>query len=307
MSFNGNKIWADYLANIKRSNAADKDKAIKEMNAKRLQRVEKARAARPVILPLQFSLRPSARVQPYTERTGRLNYPTDILGAITDLPEIATNIRDLTSESAWVSVGADPIQQASARDLAGTKEIGAHYYQIPFELQPGNRLTVDVFREVSTTDPDPTVYWWAFLGRRIYSQQADEAKLTPDERDTINRLINFRRVPEVRFLTMPVAFAGGVAATATPEQNEPLLIRGVRTGLANSTIVIRIEGEDAWMPSPAPIWALAAARTNTSERYSFFERPIYLPAHTALRASLVNTLGGAVDANSFITFLAETV
>lgn len=319
MNFNGNREYTNFAYEIRTSK--NPDALIAEKNIKRMNMVEKAKRFQPIILPLKFTLPLAAQVNPIAKQTPKVNYDVIVLGAISDLPDFGLNVRPITSESPLAFTGTDPVQNAFAHDFAGwganasaDTMNGVFYWHHPYELMKGDRFIVEVFKGTATGTI--TRNYFAFVGSRIFGADAEEAQFTDAERTLIKTLIEARRIPKMRLLTMPVAFKGGgvavneTASSRTPEQREPLLIRGARTTLTKSRVTLKFEGQAEWMPEPAPIWALACHENNETEIYNYFEYPIYLPANTSIQADFINTLDDAdatFDPNGRVTFLAETV
>lgn len=319
--FNGNKSYVDFDYSLRSTN--DAQALITQMRKKRLARVEKAMRHRPVVLPLRYALPVPAQVNPITAQTPKLDFDVEIVGAISDLPDVALNMRPVTSEKSFALVGTSPVQYARAHDFAGWSPTsapvgafkGVYYWPVSYSLLDPDRLIVDVIKNTATAAA--TNNYFCLVGHKIYDRTAQEAQLSAADRKRLIDLIASRRKPEPRWLTMPVQFAGGGAAAGdvatgmlTPSQDEPLLIRGVRTSLTRSTISIAREGEAPWMTRPAPVWSIAASQTNSKEQYTYFETPIYLPAKKSLAADFVNTLAdgsGTFDGNGQLTFFAETV
>ncbi|MGI8996417.1 MAG: hypothetical protein ACR2GW_07060 [Pyrinomonadaceae bacterium] len=320
MDFNANKEWSDYLYALRTS--SDPNKIREEKNKQRIQRVEKAKRYQPIILPLKFIVPVAAQVNPLSKQTPKLNYDVQILGAVSDLAEYGLNIRSIRTEDAFAFVGTDPVTYALVHDWAGwganaAADVfkGVMYWPIPFDLVDGDRLIVDLFKQVAS---GAIAYnYFAFVGSRIFGANSDEAKIPAADKTQIETLISARRTPQERLITMPVKFkGGGVAAddTApnmrTPEQREPLLIRGARTTLRYSRVTMKLEGEAEWMPEPAPIWSLANYSDNQKEVYHWFENPFLLPAGQQLVGDFINNLdddAAAFDGNGQITFVASTV
>lgn len=319
MNFNGNREWTAYLKNLKRS--PNPQTIISEMNDKRMKRVERARASRPYIFPLKFALSAAAKINPYSGTTPKLNFDVEIHGAITNLPDYKANLIHSNSERPWVSIGTEPQQPALVSAIAGFQDSGGavsdvfrgvFYYTVPIDLREAQKVTVEIIKD--TVTGAPAVHWFAFVGSRTYGPTADEAQISKADREQITKLIAARRIPEQRFLTMPIRFADPASAVSraegmqTPEQTEPLLIRGVKCAGNNFRLKLGIEGEDDWMPAHAPIWAVAAHGSNEKEKYFFFETPVYLPAGSSFIAEAVNSLDDATaQGNTHLTFFGETV
>ena len=320
MDFNSNREWVDHLYALHSS--SNPDALIKTMNEKRLKRVEKARRHQPIILPLKFIVPIAAQVNPLSKQTPKLNYDVQILGAISDLQDYGLNIRTNRAEEPFAFIGSDPVQYAAVHDFAGwgadtaaSVFKGVMYWHTPFDLQRGDRLVVDLFKQVASGAI--SYDYFAFVGSRTFGAEDDEAKLTASDRTLIETLISARRLPQIRLLTMPVRFKGGGAAAndvasaqKTPEQREPLIIRGARTTLRRSRVSLKIEGEAEWMPEPAPIWALANYIDNQKEVYHWFENPFVLPPGQSIVGDFINTIDdadAAFDGNGQITFIGSTV
>lgn len=302
MDFNGNREYLDHLINAYREpQTFPKRRA--ELNARRRVRVEKSLASRPCYIPLTFTLPAAGQFAPVLRKTPELTYDTIIIGAVADNASREVLFRRAENEHPHVFVGEKTNLYLSLAELSGqavqsdggTKTI--FYFTTPFQLPAGRQFSVSMFKTDTTADPETVNL--TLIALRPFRAGFGNDILTATQSELVNRFITLRQTPEMRFLKQQITFnANGVAENVEfPRPTEPLLIRGVRTNLAYSTIEAGVEGEPKWTTGPTPIWALAAQENAPLANYNWFERNVFLPADGQLATSFKNTVDGVLTDN----------
>jgi hypothetical protein len=315
MNWNGQRPWVDHWAE-RRINPATAAAKQDELNNRRRKRYADALYVRPIFLPLQWSMTAAAQTSPYRDSTPSLGYDVLVTGGKSDAQTRDIIIRSAESETSITRIGdesslylrADEMFGQAAANAAG--QLGTFYFPAPIPINRGQRITGEMFKTDATDDPE--VRNAVFTGIRIF----EHANISPDDQALINRYIAMREVPRPVFLKVKVDFdsagAGGEARNLfTPQVEEPLLIRGIRTSLRQSTIELGISGEPTWTVEPTPIWAVAAEDELIHDNYQWFSRPVPLaPNGTVEIRKVVNSIDGSLtdtQTGNYITFLCETV
>ena len=313
MNFNGNFEFVNHSIAIKR-NKKLAAKYQQDFNAKRMNKVEKALATRPILIPLCFKLNAAGQITPYTERTVSLSYDVTVIGFMADSSR-DVQFRRAETDSPFLHTGGEQNLYLTLDEIAGGEVIssegqtGIFYFPTPLELDANRRLIFDVYKTDDT--PDPQEVNIVLIGIRTYPSV--DTLLSKEMRDMVNDLINFRKLPEFKFIKQKIEFetavAGGQATGIyTPKVDEPLLIRGCRSTFNHSRITAKIEGESAWTVGRTPVWALAAQQGLVHENYNYFQRPVFLPPNTHIEMELQNGIGDLIDEQKgTITWLCETV
>lgn len=319
MNWNGQQRYLDHLI-AKRVDLAGADKLQQDINAFRRSRIDKALAVRPIFIPLQFTMTAAAQTSPYRQTSPQLEYDVIITAIKSDNQTRDIVVRNTQTDSSLTRIGdetslylrADEIAGQTADNAAG--QLGPFYLPAPITMNRGNRITVEMFKADATAAVE--VANIVLIGIRVlpglYRVQDD-----PDERKRIDRAILLRETPAPLFLKQLVNFDtaalnGQSVNLFSPEVDEPLLIRGVRTGLRYSTIELGLQGEPTWTISPTPIWGIAAEDELLHENYQWFSRPVYLHSNSAIETRRI--INGTVDGvqldaqtGNTITWICETV
>ena len=319
MNRNGHGKYLDHAIAI-RQQPENRAKLQSELNNWRRKRLVEAATVRPVFLPLEFTMTAAGQVSPYREYTRSLGYDVLILGVKADVQTREIIVRRTDSEAPLAYVGDEANLNLRVDDIAGISatvgggQTGTFYLPAPITLNNGERLSVEMFKTDTTAGVE--VANIVFIGVRVYNKAFAEALIDPVESQLIDRYIAARETPTDRFLKVAVAFdsaiAGGEAANIyTPKVEEPLLIKGIRTTLRQSTIELGIEGEPSWTYEGTPIWAVAGEDEMVHENYQWFSKPVYLHSNTIVEIRrIVNSIDGSlIDAQTgnTITFICETV
>lgn len=319
MNWNGQRRWLDHAITV-RQNPDTAAKLQAELNTFRRKRLNEAATVRPSFLPVQFSLTAAGQVSPYREYTTPLGYDVLITGAITDTPTRDIIVTVGESETPLTYVGDEVNLYLRADDLAGSTatvgggQTGTFYLPTPIELSAHQRLAVQMFKTDTTASAE--VANITFVGVRVYHREYAARMFDDDESRKIERSLALREIPSAKFLKVAVNFnaagVGGVAANIyTPKVSEPLLIRGIRTTLRQSTIELGLEGEPAWTYQATPIWGVAGEDELIHENYLWFSKPVYLHSNRTVEITrVVNSIDGSlIDAQTgnTITFICETV
>jgi hypothetical protein len=326
-NFNGQEPYLNQQMAYRR-NPEGAAKGQSELNDKRFKRVQKARAARPFVLPLNFKFAAAGRVTPYTVTTDRLEWAIDYLGASHNLPGLVNdmNIRRGAGDRYLASLDPETQAQAKIYDFAQHGETqGALYYPSPFAVERHQTMNLDVYKSLNSGVAESRFI--CLTGQRTFKADDSESKIDSETEARVRELIKARRIPEIRVLTMAVNFKNGGAAAGdiardmrTNDAEEPLLIRAIRTtSLRYSTCRIAIRGEEYWMPREAPVWSLAALQgLYTFGNWMFLKTPVLLPEGGGLVGDFTNS-GADEDAAHFdtpdaatnktltVNYLAETV
>ena len=319
MNWNGQRETLDHLIR-RRLNPGQADKLQAEFNAKRRSRIESALTTRPYFVPLSYSLNAAGQVSPYRDMTPQLPFDFLITGIKTDSQTREIVIRRTEDEKPIVYVGEnlnlflrlDEIGGLTADSGGG--QLGVFYLPQPIALSRGNRLSVEVYKTDTTADPESVNI--VLVGVRVFNSDYAKLVLEGDERGRIDFIVRAREIPRIVFLKQLVEFdAPGVGGEArnlfTPEVDEPLLVRGMRTTLRRSSIEMRLEGEPEWTNGLTPIWGIAAEDELVHDNYQWFSKPVYLRSKASIEVTRVrNSIDGVnVDAQTgnSITWICETV
>ena len=332
MNRNGHGSIVDYWIKVL-SEPATRDAEMVSLQTRRRQQVLNSLLTRPFYLPLQFTMLAAGTPAPYTQLTAQLGYDVVITGVRTDswvdgvagtFPpagrQIIVQFTNNNESQTIVRTGGDPTLYLRTDDIAGSTvasgggQAGVFQLPSPIYLQAGNRIQVDMLK------PDTTganvVSNIVFVGFRVLPKAAAEAVLTPRELTLIDQYIANRETPEMRFLKLGVEFDAATVGSqikglTTTKLQEPVILRGIRSTLSQSTIQLGIDGEAAWMPSQVPIWAVTAENDLSTDAYLWFEKGVYLPSQTIINIPLI--INGGVDGsnvdttNGEITFIYQTV
>lgn len=312
------KEWLKHSIDIRRfPNAAKNAEAQKGVNAARFARVEKAMYRLPVYLPLSWNLPAAGSFSPIPASTpNKINYDVIIVGAISDSPLREVRFKGSDNEINPSVLGKSENLRLTLGDIAGTNEqnlgsgyLGISYFTSPYLLPKGSQITLEMFKGDVT--PNDEVANLVFIGYRIFSERNAYTGSFDDEIAEIKAWIERREVPRQTFLKQEVIFdAGGFANDiTTPNGQEPLIVRGVRSTLTASLVTdIKIRLGMDWAIGDVPSWAIFC-EPNSNDNYLMFKEPLYLPARAEIQLSLRNQLPGSAfpDANGSITWLCETV
>lgn len=316
MDFNNNHRWVDHLINARRfpekAAAAQAD-----LNRYRRARIETAAATRPIYLSLFYDLPGEELISPISQTTPDLRYDCVITGVIASTTQNRRIIfKKAESELPFVILEQQATNlRLTLEDLAGnsdaTNQQRIFYFPTPLDLRAGERLSIEIF---DTNEAEELQI--VFVGYRVLPPGSNT--VNPEQQALITRYLQFRRTPEIRLLTQRIIFDADQPNAKTglifsPQAAEPLLIRGCRSSLNVSTIRLRIEGEPEWSPAAFPIFALATQTGVGQQNYEYFERPIFLPAKTAIEMELTNSVDSSgifdnsLEVSREITWLCETV
>jgi hypothetical protein len=323
MNWNGQRPIVDHLIRTLGEPNLGRQSQV-EYNNQRRARVQAAINVRPVYLPLDFEMNAAGQVSPYRATTPALGYDVVIIGIKTDTPTREIIIRRTEEEKAIAYVGEEETLFLRADEIAGITatngagQIGTFYWPAPIHIPRGNRMTIEMFKTDTTVDPEEANI--VLVGFRVFNKALyGEQILDGAERDRIEQAITLRDIPRVVFLKQRVQFdsavAGGEARNLfTPQVQEPLLIRGVRTTMRQSLIEVGLEGEPSWTLEPTPVWAVAGEDELGHDNYHWFPRPIFLHSNSTIEVSrVINSIDGTlIDAEgtgneNMITWLCETI
>lgn len=320
MNWNGQREILDHLI-AKRENPEQATALQTQFNQRRRQFVQKSLNVRPVYHPLKFEMNAAGQTSPYRDTTESLAYDTLIIGAKSDVQTREIIIRRTEDEKPIVYVGDEIDLNLRSDEIAGLTatvgggQLGVFYFPAPIQLPRGNRLTIEMFKTDATADPETANI--VLIGVRVYEKRFGELLLDVDEQHRIDEIIQLRDSPRIVYLKQIVEFdsavAGGEARNIfTPTVEEPLLIRGCRTTLRQSTIEMRIQGEPEWTVKATPIWAIAGEDELIFENYQWFSRPVYL--HSRNGIEITRVINGGIDGvnidpqfDNTITWIAQTV
>jgi len=319
MNWNGQRPTLDHLVSL----LLDPARAASlqaDYNAKRRARVNAALFTRPHFMPLTFEMAAAGTTSPYRDTTQSLSYPVIITGIKADSQTREIRIRRTEDEKPIAYVGEELNLHLRLDEIAGQSvtlgggQLGVFYLPQPIILPAGNRLTVEMFKTDTTADPEEANI--VFIGVRVMNREYGSLLLDPAERDMVDTIIRMREVPRTIFLKQAVAFdsaiAGGEARNLfTPQVEEPLLIRGIRTTLRHSLISLRVQGEPNWTTEQTPIWGVAGEDDLIHDNYQWFSRPVFLHSRTQIEIErITNSIDGSlIDAQTgnSITWICETV
>lgn len=332
MNRNGHGALVDYWIKVL-SEPATREMERQSLAARRRQQVLASLLTRPFYLPLEFTLAAAGTPIPYTQLTAQLGYDVVITGVRTDAwvaedpgvfpaagRQMVLQFTNNNESQTITRTGGDTTLYLRTDDIAGSTvdsgggQIGVFQLPQPFYLEAGNRIQVDMFKPDNTGADVVTNV--VFVGYRVLSKSVAEGVLTPRELALIDQYISLRETQEMRFLKLGVEFAAAAVGEqienlTTTKLQEPVILRGIRTTLRQSTIQIGIDGEAAWMPSQTPIWAVMAENDLENDAYLWFEKGVYLPSQTILNIPLI--INGGIDGtnidptNGEITFIYQTV
>jgi hypothetical protein len=315
MMKNPTKEWFNHAISLRRFPGVDVEKKQEAVNKGRFDRVEKSFWRLPVYLPLRWDLPAAAPIAPIAATTSnRLDYDLLIVGAITDTPNRQIRFKNSNSEINPSYVGRNISVNLTLGDIAGTTtrfsndaQVGIFYYTSPFVLYKDQQITIELFKEATATTEVSNL---VFIGYRIFNEKQTFAKAEDAEIKEIKQFIALREVPRQIFLKSDVVFDGnGLASDVrTPDTDEPLIIRGVKTTLRHSAIQsCKLQNGLEFNVGDVPSWALFC-EPNGHDNYHYFKEPLYLPRKTALQMDIKNTIDSVyVDGNGSITWLCETV
>jgi len=279
--------------------------------AKRKEKVLNSLLTRPFYQPLTFTMNAAGQVQPYNQLMPDLGYDVVITGARCDAwlagppvsgRDIVIQFTNNNESQQIVRTGGDTTLYLTTDDFAGSTidsgggQLGVFQFTNPIFLEKGNRISVDMYKTDTTADPETVNL--VFIGFRVYKKQAAETVITPQELALIDRYINGRETPEMRFLKLtanfPAAAVGSeIVNLQTVKLAEPVILRGLRTTLRNCTLQIGINGEPEWMPEQTPIWAVMAENDMQVDNYLWFEKGVYLPSMTPI--NITRMINGNID------------
>ena len=319
MNWNGQREIVNHLI-AKRQDVTNGSKLQSDFNSKRRAKVQSAVSTRPVFMPLEFAMSAAGQVSAYRDTTESVNYDVIITGIKSDVQTRDIIIRRTEDEKPVAYVGEEQSLFLRTDDIAGVNatvgggQIGTFYLPSPIILPAGNRMTVEMFKTDTTADPEEANI--VLIGFRVFHKAYGLELIDRAENSRIEQLIQMREVPRVVFLKQVVEFdsaaAGGIARNLyTPQVEEPLLIRGVRTTLRHSLIEISIQGEPKWTTKPTPIWAVAGEDEMVHDNYQWFSRPIFLHSKNTIEIErITNSIDGSLidpQSTGTITWLCETV
>lgn len=319
MNWNGQR---EYLENLIR-NRYDASTLVanqKDLYTKRWAKIRAGLMTRPVYMPLQFDMTAAAQTSPYRDTTEPQSHDVIIYGIKADVATRSIIVRRTEDDKPMVYVGDELNLHLRADELAGQGstlgggQLGPFYLTAPLLIKAGSRITVEMFKTDVTAGTEQANI--VLIGCRVFEKRFGEMVLDSAERDQIEFLLRAREIPQIKFLKQAVSFdsaiAGGVDRNLfTPQTDEPLLIRGVRSSLRQSTIVMRIQGEPNWTTRPTPCWGIAAEDDLVHENYQWFAKPIYLHSRTSIEIeTITNSIDGTnidTQTGNTITWLCETV
>lgn len=319
MNWNGQRQTLEHLISL----LLDPDRSAsiqRDFNAKRRARVESALNARPLFIPLLFSMNAAGQISPYRDTTPSLSYPVIITGIKSDSKRKIV-IRRTEDEKPITYIGEETNLFLTADEIAGQTvdagggQQGTFYFPEPIILPAGNRLTIEMYKDDTTPDPENANI--TLIGIRVFNREYASLLLDAAERNRIDSILQMREVPRVVFLKVRVNFdsalAGGEARNIyTPQVEEPLLVRGIRTTLRHSLISLKVQGEPTWTVSPTPIWAVAGEDDLGHENYQWFSKPVFLHSKNQIEIErIVNAISGSSPLDpqndNTITFICQTV
>lgn len=319
MNWNGQRQTLDHLISLLQF-PERKQSLQTDFNAKRRARVTAALTTRPLFIPLQYTMTAAAQVSPYRSTTPSLSYPAIITGIKADTQTRSIVIRRTEDEKPIVYVGEELNLFLRLDEVAGQGatngggQLGVFYFPEPIILPAGNRLTIEMYKTDVTADVE--VANIVLVGMRVLNPAYAAELLDPAEKQFIESTLQMREIPRTIFLKQAITFdsavAGGLATDLyTPEVEEPLLLRGIRTTLRQSTISLRVQGEPDWTIGQVPIWGLAAEDELVHDNYQWFSKPVFLHSKNQIEISrVVNSIDGSlIDAQegNSITWIAQTV
>lgn len=332
MNRNGHGALVDYWIKVL-SEPETRPAERMSLAMRRKQQVFGSLLTRPFYLPLQFDLAAAGTPIPYTQLTAQLGYDVVLTGVRTDAwvaedpgvfpaagRQVVLQFTNNNESQTIVRTGGDTTLYLRTDDFAGSTvdsgggQLGVFQLPNPIFLEAGNRIQVDMFKPDDTGAAE--VVNLVFVGYRVLPKAAAESVITPKEMALIDNYINNRETQEMRFLKLGVEFNSAAVGQqienlSTTKLQEPVILRGIRSTLRQSTLQLGIDGEAAWMPSQTPIWAVTAENDLETDAYLWFEKGVYLPSQTILNIPLI--INGNIDGlnidptNGEITFIYQTV
>lgn len=322
--WNGQRRSVDYW--IKVLSEPDKRPALREeLAAVRRRRIYDSLLTRPVFVPLTFSMNAAGQVIPYRQITPDLGYDVVITGMRTDCwvgsgRDIEMRLTDDEGSQPFVRIGDDTTLYLRTDDImgcsvdAGGGQVGVFRLPQPVLLNRGNRVAIEMYKTDTTAAAE--VVNVVLIGFRVLPRAYAETALDIDEQRLIDSIIARRDVWQTRTQKVAVTYSAatvGIQATniTFPRIEEPILLRGLRTPMRQSTIEIGIEGEANWMPSQVPIWAVAAENDLGSDNYLWFSRPVFV--HSQRGVVIPRMINGNIDQSNVdpttnqITIIYDTV
>ena len=324
MNWNGQREALDHLIKLRLEGDPAKREALQnEYNNKRRARVMSAMCVRPVYIPLEFTMTAAAQTSPYRALTPKLGYDVIITGVKADRQLRDCYIRR-NDEQPLVLVGDESSLYLRSDEFCGQAattgggQLGPFYFPQPLLLEAGKRDSFEVYKTDATTDIEELNI--VLIGIRVYPQSYADILYNDDEKRAVERALQMRQAPETRFLKVPVSFSTAAAAglatnISTPEANELLLVRGIRTTLRQSLIAeIHLEGEPNWVTDECPCWAIAAEDELIHDNYLWLSKPVYIGKGKSI---MIDRIINNIDANdtslidsqtgNTITFICDTV
>jgi hypothetical protein len=308
--YNANRTTLEHIAHVRRF----PDDAVAQQvlfNRQRLIRAYKARSISPIIIPLNYRLDAGGRTAPYSAQTPEFPDPIEILALVHNFEVTVSNGMNVSinRESARFLglAGSENFIQPDTLDMAGHRSQGPHVLPVPIVVNPGDRLTVDVYKKVG--DAGATVSRWvSLIGQRVLPNSDPRAAISPAQLESAQIAIAARSVPQFRVIEIdlndfqpdgappPVS----VAAAQLPDRDEPLLIHAFRSqSMMFSLVRVRrgYEG-DLWTTEFAPVWSLAncyvtTGATMVDTNWQFLPAPYLIFPNEILSVSAINQ--GAED------------
>lgn len=329
MHWNGQGKNLDHLIN-KRWDPSRADSLQADFNGQRQSRIQKALQTRPVYIPMQFDLPAAGQSSPVRQTTDYLSYDVIITGIRSDSVKTDGSNRDIIIERSdntrpILAIDYDASLYLRVDEIAGKTvnagggKPGVFYLPSPIVLAAGERLTVQVFKTDDTATNE--IANIVFIGVAVYSKEYAATMLDSREQAKISELLNFRETPQQRFLKHSFDFDtpdfGGAARNLSTPANldEPVLVRGLRTNLANSRITLNLLGQPQWTVNPTPIWAIGAEDDLQDDNYIWFSRPIYLRSNGSIQIPVISNGTGTDDVpgpldpqtGNSLTWICETI
>ena len=316
MNFNSQQQWLEHYLNLQTASPPKMRVLQEEINQKRVARIERAMKTRPYRIGLQFVLPAAEQLSPVRVTTPSLPHDVIILGAISNDPTREIIWRRSERDENFAYVGEENNLYLTLEEMSGQSaqpqgggQRGAFYFSAPIMLKANRRMTFEMFK--NEPSDAPVTVWLTLICLRTlkYNTSLDEV-----QSKAVKKALLLNDAPEQRFIKQKITFdANGEARNVLSPVGleEPHLIRGVKTSLNHSLVEnVGIEGEPDWALEPFPLWSLASEPATAHENYSFFARPVFLPAKTQFTMSLKNSLDGGEYSDGetgTITWLLETV
>lgn len=322
MNFNGQHRIYSFLETLLSDPAAAPAERLKLAELRRL-RARNAALIQPVYLPLNFDMTAAASNLPYRATTNQLNYDVIIVGAKTNCwPGFGRQINFSLSDGQenFVRTGNDPTLYLTTDDIAGSSvdasgnPNGYFYWTQPFLLLQGQTMLMEMMKTDVTAAAETANV--TLLAYRVFPKEQAAITIDGAEAARIDQLIRTRQAPVPKVMKVsveyPSASVGSLAQNIfTTRLDEPVIIRGIRTNMSQSTIALGFEGGANWMPAQTPIWAVAAENQSQVENYIWYERGLYMPSDTSI---VINMINGNIDQANFdpatgnwISFMYDTI